>query len=430
MWNLLLENRKFRTYMLARFVNNIGTMFTYMLLIVLSYGSSHNMGATMGVLLAETFGTLLCGSFAGVFVDRRSPIRVMVSVYLIQAVLIGSLFWLPQVFWVYYLSAFLTAVISSFSRSASWKYRSLVVDEESRAASNASITIADEVQKIIGPALAVFVLSLFPSHLHRAGFLIDGISYLLAAWMFAGLLSANFRTARPIPPVTKSSQSTSPVPDKQSFWRSWKEGFQPLKDPAVAATMVMFLVVILAISGTDVTYTAYITQTGHSSLDLGYVISALSAGLILSASVAPKFTKSWPLSLKLAGSTVGMGVFFFGTGLTKWIALMILTNFVLGLFNAINNVYSITFWQDVVPVEMHGRFFGLFDSLTSVVAILALVLNGALGTIFGSRFVILLAGGIMMAAGLIGLPAITIGESRRRRGAVNPELVATETSPH
>jgi len=41
--------------------------------------------------------------------------------------------------------------------------------------------------KIAGPALAVSVLALLPSHLKHLGFLIDAISYLLAFFLLIGI---------------------------------------------------------------------------------------------------------------------------------------------------------------------------------------------------------------------------------------------------
>lgn len=415
MFALIRRNRRFARLLSAAMVSELGSHFTYMLLIVMSYEATKSVMTTMGVAIASSIGTLLMGSVSGVLVDQRSPVRVMVTVNVVQALVISSLFWLPVTMWSYYVVAFVMAVLSTFTYPASRKYQVAVVGEEDLMNANASITTTRETLKILGPLLAVTVLSLFAPEWQKIGYLIDAGTFVLSALILTTLGFA-------MPEEDAAGEGAGKKQGKASFREQWKEGFAPLKHPIIGAVVVMFLFIILGIGGVEVIFTAHVAANGHSSLDVGYLFAALSAGLILTSMLGTKYFAKWPLALRLGGATLGIGLFMGAIGLNSALVGMAAAAFALGLFNSVYNVSASTYLQQAVPRAQIGRFFGLISSLFSAVGLLGLAVNGLLGTFMQPQTVLLWVGGVLSVSGVASMVVITLAARKQEKqspGAVD-----------
>lgn len=324
MLSLIFRNAQFRRMVSGSFISQLGSFFTYMLLIVLSYGVTKSIAVTMGVVAAETIGTLLSGVIAGVIVDRSNPTFLMFGADLISACIIGVLFWMPALSWVYYIASFLVAIMAGFSSPSFSKYQVLIVETHQLADSNAMIQVLREVVKIIGPALAVFVLSLLPEPYKSVGFLIDAASFILSAWFTLLVIThdSNRQSAAAHSPVNSGQAASA------GFFSEWLAGIQLLGNPIILTVLILFVLILIGISGSDVTFTAYLGQTGHPTLDLGYIMASLSLGLILTASFLRRFFNSWPLSLRLGGSALAMGIFYGAIGMVHSLLWMMISSLV------------------------------------------------------------------------------------------------------
>lgn len=371
-----------------------------MLLIVISYEHTKSIGVTMGVTFAAAVGSMVAGSFAGVFVDRTSPVKIMILAHLISAAVIATLFWLPTNAWIYYGAAFSVAVLSSFATPAFQKYQVMIIAPDELLQANASIQTLREIAKITGPALAVFVLSWLPSSSQHVGFLIDAVSYLLAAALL--FIGGEQSSAQPKP----SADSSASTKQKGHFLKDWREGLQPLKNPLVTNVLLLYFFILIGIAGFDVLLTAHVSLAGHSTLNIGYVIATLSCGLIVASLIASRFMAKWPLSLQLGGSALGLGLFYATIGSVDEVVAMGIAAFALGICNAFYNVSAATYWQQHIPLDQLGRFFGLVSSLFSAVTITGMSLAGLLGTLYTPGYTLQLMGGIIAAAGFVSIFAI------------------------
>lgn len=413
MLELLKSNRPFGRLLVSSLISELGSHFTYMLLIVMSYEATGSMMTTMGIAMSGSIASLVMGSVAGVWVERWRPVSVMVISDLTLAVIIGALFWLPVNMWVYYGAAFATAVVRSFQTPATRKFQLAVVKEDDMLHANAALQATRESLKIIGPILAVAVLGLLPANLKAAGYLVDAVSYVLCAMLLFGLRSPKEEV--------RNEEAKQSAGKKPSFRQQWVEGFQPFKHPVIAASVIMFLCIIIGIAGADVIFTAHVATSGHSSLDVGYVFAALSAGLILASVAGTSYFSKWPLALRLGGATVLIGVFEALIGVFQGLIGMAIAAFVLGLFNSVYNISASTYMQLTVPREQIGRFFGLVSSLFSAVSLIGLAINGLLGTFLTPQAVLLWTGGIIAVVGLISLFVIAAAERKHAAQQVAEE---------
>lgn len=404
MIGLLKGNRAFSRLTVSRFVSNLGSFFTYMLLIVLSYGKTHSVGLTMGITVAAAIGAMVAGGIAGVAVDRGSPLGIMVRSELGSAAVLVVLFALPSSLWISYGASFAIAFAAAFFTPALHKFQVASVDQDKLMDANAILQTINEIVKIAGPALAVFVLSLLPSGEKPVGFLIDAISYAASAALL-GTLRA--------PRAPGKGEAHEPQPPKRGYFSQWAEGLSPLKDLTVAMVAVEYIFLLLGVSGADVLMTAYVGQSGYPTIDVGYLLSALSAGLILSAIALKGTFARWPVAAQLGATGLAMGVFYGGIAIFPSLAVMLASSFFLGIFNGIYNVSANTYWQRAVPEAQLGRFFAVVTSVFGIVSVVGMGATGTLGTLIGPRDTLLIFGGLIALSGLVGTILIARAHSRR-----------------
>lgn len=427
MFKMVWRNSRIRRLLSASFVSQVGSFFTYMLLIVLLYGKTNSIGSTMGVVAASSIGGILSGFFVGMIVDRSNPVVAMALTDLLSAVAIGSLFWLPHNLLLYYAASMIIAILAAFAGPATQKYQRRASSDEELAEVNASISVVNELVKIIGPALAVFVLSLFPPDLKKAGFLIDAASYVISAMIMGWLLlqkepehasktedddytdlsdSVEVGETLVISDAEGIESSVRPVASQQGLWSRWKDGLSPLGNPVVQVVLWLFAFILIGISGVDVTLTAYVRTAGYSTLDMGYLMAALSVGIIVTVSFATRIFSTWPLSLQLGGSAVVFGAFYAAIGFVHSLGLMMVLSFLMGIGNGVFNVSASTYWQRVVPEEKMGRFFGIVGSVLTAMGLVGMAVNGTLGTLYGPSYVIRLCGGGIAIISAVAVPVI------------------------
>lgn len=409
MFKLLKSNKKFALLLASSSISQFGSFFSYMLLIVLSYERTQSMATTMGITLSSSIGSLLMGFFAGVFIDRiSSPKKILITTNVLSAAVIGSLFFLPHHMWINYIAVFLIAVLSSFSLPAFNKVQVTIVDRQNLMNANASLQSIREITKIIAPGAAAFVLSALPNSLKPVGFLIDASTYIIAFFLVLAI-QLKGREQRAV------EQENQPINKWAKFKQDWIEGWGPFKNPVIANILILYFVLIMGIAGFDVILSAHIFQAEMPTMYVGYILSAQSFGMILSTLITPRFVKNFPISLRLGGSALGIGVFMMGIGGFNQIAIMLGFGFLLGISNAVYNFTAPTYFQENVPESMLGRFFGLVTSIMSVLSILGMSINGVLGSAYSGAFVILLIGGIIAVFGGISIIFISAAEKKEKR---------------
>jgi predicted MFS family arabinose efflux permease len=410
----LVRNRPFAHLLGARLVSQLGAFFTYMLLIVLSYGATHSVALTMGVMFAAAIGRLASGAFSGVAADRGNPRWLMVISDVYSAAVVAALFFLPGTVWFKYGGAFLIAVGQSFYTPSMNKFEVAIVDASALMDANALLQTVNELVKIIGPALAVFVLTLMPPSDRGIGFLINAACYLVSATLIFQLRMGS-DVSRP------REHAAAERHERQGWFVEWAAGAAPLRNPAVAAVVMQYVVLLLGVSGADVLMTALVGTFGYPTVDVGYLFAALSAGLILAAMTLKGYFTRWALWIQLGLTGIAMGVFYGGITAIPNIVAMLGANFLLGIFNGIFNVTSTTFWQRVVPGEVLGRFFAMVTSAFSAISLLGMAIVGYLGSIIGASDTIRLAGMLIVLGGVVSTIVM-----RGTQGAPIPAPVTTE----
>ena len=189
------------------------------------------------------------------------------------------------------------------------------------------------------------------------------------------------------------------TPSKPSLLTQWKEGITPLKDPVVLNVFIMLLFILISIAGVDVLFTVHMDESHLSTYSMGYVVGALSLGILVTTMFGSKWVAKLPLSFQLGGAGAFIGLFYAGIGWSSNLIVMMFFGFLLGIFNAVYNMTSSTFWQKAVPYEKLARFFGFVSSIFSIVTLLGMGLNGWIGSLTNAGFIITLCGLVLFGVG-------------------------------
>ncbi|MCF6139526.1 MFS transporter [Pseudalkalibacillus berkeleyi] len=394
MFKLVKTNQKFRRLAAALFVSEVGSWFSYMLLIVLTYSSTKSLLTTMGVTGSLSIGSLIGGAVAGVFIENKRPVKVIVTTNIVSAIGICSLYFLPNYLWIYFIAAFFLALVSSFRNPAFNKFIVDIVDKENLMDANATFQTTRELVKIIGPGLAATVLAVLPESEKNLGFVIDAVTYVIASTFLMGVLFKN---------IEGTKISVEKNKNTQTFWQRWVEGLAPAKSPVIISILMMYVFIMFGIAGVDVTFTAHVNTSGYEAEFVGYILGALSCGMILTSIFGSKYIKKLSLHVQLGGATAGLGLFYMGIGLSGSLYFMMVSAFFLGIFNSTFNISASTFWQTAIPYDQLGRFFSVITSFLSTITLIGMGLNGFIGTISSASFVILICGIMILFSGVISL---------------------------
>ncbi|HET7578670.1 MAG TPA: MFS transporter [Bacillales bacterium] len=406
----LLKGRRDLSFLFVSIlISQLGTWFTYMLFIVRIFNETENEAYTMLIVGAEAIAGLIGGQVAGMIVEKRKPKSVLMASDWMSAAVIASVFFVPvDAFW-YSGFAFLIAFVSAFRMPAFEKYLVAAVSEKELMQANSTFRMAREIIKIVGPALAVPVLALLPLSLKNLGFLADSFSYVISALLLIGLIDANkrFGASKEEDPETSESEV------KLSWIARWKEGATPLKDPIMFNVFAILLLMLFGIAGADVVLTAHIHEAGLNTYDFGYVIGALSLGIIITTAFGAKYVQRLPLTAQLGLSGLFLGVCYGMVGVERNLWMMMVAAFLMGIFNGVYNMSSTTFWQKSVPYNKLGRFFGFVGSLASLFTLIGMAANAYISTTFSASLDIILCGSVIAFAGVILVLNLSIMQKKK-----------------
>ncbi len=393
MLSVLHRHSTLRFLLAARLVSSLGDWFTYMLLVVLSYARTGRAADAMAVLGSQAVATLLCSFVAGPLADRLPPVRLTAAADLARALLVGILFLIPVTPALYAAIAFLTAGAAAFFNPAQEKWVMQILPTEEYGPGTAVRQVLQEITKIAGPSLAVTVLALLGATHESLGFLLDAASFLASAVLL--WIGARAKVQAPAP-----AQQPSPY---SSPWREWRGLGPTLALPLVRTVVAVLLAVLLAIGGVEVVLLAFVRQgLGLSMLDVGYLITALSLGIIAGTFLSQALTLRMAPWLWLGFGLVGLGLFLALAALGAALPLTLASMAAAGFCNGIVNVNLSAYLQSLVPVPVAGRFFSLLGTLLSLATLTGMAVNSALLAAAGARVALAAIGAFIALAGLYG----------------------------
>ena len=402
---LLRQNQTFRSYFFANALSNLGTWFTTIAMFVVITNLSGRPELGLGfVFVLRMFALALPQPFTGMLADRYSRKWLMVGSNIASALCAFALLTvhttadLPLFFLLITSLMVLHAVYIPAESAAMPK----ITREDELLTANAMNSATWSIALSFGSAIGGFIVSLYGVEI---AFIIDGITFLLAALMIARLEVPQEKTERKGSIIV---EGTAQIID----------GFRRiLQTPPVRR--ILTVKALWASFGGGLVYILVLLGNEIGVVDIAAGIGVLFAARGIGTGIGPiigravsKDRSRWPLLMGLMVSTCGVCYVLIGLlSWTPWIAVLIIIGHAA---SGANWVFSTVLLQERTEDDWRGRVFGAdfmlmtsMNGLSALVASLLLEYGG-----YSLRTVLLWFASGQVISGLLWLALMLPGERR------------------
>jgi MFS family permease len=458
---LLRSNRDFRRLWVGQLISELGTWFSFVGELGLVRMYSGSPVATMELLVARLLPFLIVAPFAGVFVDRWSRKRILITADLCQAVV--ALGYLavrsPGKLWIVYTcGAAMSSLSILFDASKNAALPNLVTQKQMLTA-NVMVYSTRFLQLTLGAALGGLTAARFG---YSAAFIVNSISFLVSASRVRLISASKMRKAeaeaaserepsralnlefdradsgyRPADLVEVIEAETPDVPrggGEAGLPRDrWSSVVAILSDLRAGMTYIwatpfvraLILVNICWATGGGMINLLYDRIGGHlfvhgvgdrGDWSVAVLYTAAGAGLCIGMGLARRVGDRL-VSERRAAHFIGWtllvhGSLFAAGGLMR--SLYPMAFFVAASRVAIGLEFGVqeTFMMRVLPDNFRGRVFTTDRSMELSMVMLSMMAAGWLLTRFSPMSLMIFSGLLSASPGLFWLIAISIGGLR------------------
>ncbi len=185
----ILGDRRFRLLAIGALFSRFGDVVAGLGFLYASYELTGSRTQTTAVAVAEVLPYLLFGLIGGALSDLLPKIKVMIVVDVLRAALQLGTFLLFQSgqlsFPALFAVAFAVQLGGCFFNPSSRAVIVDVVGDQQRVSANSVLSVIDNLSTIVGPVVAVGLLSIFGV---SAFFAVDGVTYVVSAVSLVALL--------------------------------------------------------------------------------------------------------------------------------------------------------------------------------------------------------------------------------------------------
>jgi MFS transporter, DHA3 family, macrolide efflux protein len=346
-----------------------------------------------GVQIAYMLPIAVLGILAGVFVDRWPLKPTMVTSDSIRAALCLLLLVATQIWHYYAILAAISVVSSFFSPAQGVAIRSAVPLHGLRSA-NALIQQVMFGMRIIGPAIAAFMVAYLGA---RSCYIFDSISFVASACLIGSV--ALVRTA-PKPAATHAEDASA----LRKVWLDMKQGISFIIHHAALFFVILAMAAGMFVIGCFGPLIAiYVRDSLHASTKMfGIVSPMIGLGMLLGINGLNTFGKKLSNTLLVYCGLCGIAIGLVILTLLPHIWSTLVGNFIIGMAVAAITVPAQTLFQQATPPELLGRVGSTFLSIVFAAQIAGLVLSGILTQHIGVREVFALCAVMLVVLVAIG----------------------------
>lgn len=382
----LVRNRDFVRLWSAETVSQLGSQVSQLALPLLAITTLHATKFEVGALTAAEFAPfLIVGLPAGVVVDRHRRRPVLIAGDIGRAV---ALFSIPLAWWLGVLTlvqlfvvVFVTGVLTVFFDVAYQSYLPALVDADQLGDGNAKLQMSESGATIAGPGLAGSLVQIVGA---PASVLADALSFVFSAGFV-------WRIRRVEPPV-ESHEGTH-----QSMRKQIAEGLRyvlghPVLRGVAGCTATsnyfssMSAAVIIYYLARSLDYSAGVIGLVFMVANVGFLTGAAIAGRVERALGLGRTIWVTILVSELGGVVVGFSP---RTHAFAWIAGGFLLT---ALGGPIYNISQVSYRQAITPDRMLGRMNASMRFMVWGTMPLGALSGGVLGTVFGLKTALIIAG--------------------------------------
>jgi CRP-like cAMP-binding protein/sugar phosphate permease len=382
----VFRNRDFRYLWTAQLVSTIGSSLTDLAAGILIFQKTGSALAVGLMLMATAIPSLFVGLVAGVFVDRFSRKKIMISSDLIRSALVFSIPFLIQINIVLlYVVVILASSVKQFFDPAQQSVLPDVASEEELAAANAFLSISSFGSTAIGFAAAGFLASTGEIAI---AFFVDSLTFLFSAACVAFVKIA--------PMAVDEATSVKAVVS------NLRSGVGLLvRTPILRSTLIVFTPVVFAVGLWNVLLLPFAVGTlGGTEFQYGLQEGLTSLGFVFGSLLMAKYIERLPEGTWMVISFTVMGVvgILYGLATNIWVAIVLVT--ISGFAQPPSSISRALILQRNTPREYRGRVFSAFFVSRDVLFLLGMAVAG-LADVIEIRVLIVLASSILIFAAIL-----------------------------
>ena len=428
---LIGSNRDLRLLLAAGLISMTGDWVLSVGLVYTVYDVTGSTLASAGALLAAFVPQVVTGLFAGVFVDRWSRARTMVTGNLLLAVGLLPLLLVDgsSRIWIVYAVLAATSVIEVFVATADSAMLPLLVEEEGRLTANALNGQVAQVARLVGGSVGGVVAAVGGL---GSVVLVDGATFLLAAFLVQLI-----RTSTKAAP-TEVDDTTEVKGRLASIASEWRDGARTVsRSRALKVVLVFTLITSVGEGIMGTLFTPFVKDVLEgNAATLGTISSSQAVGGILGGFVAAAAGRRWGARALFGWGSVLFGlvdlaIFLYPTlYVAAWPAVMGMV--LVGFPGAVVVAARTTLMQDHSTDAQRGRIFALLFGVSSLSLGIGATCAGFLGESVGIIPILALQGGGYVVAGLMVLALLTGSSSTKPLAEETvevPEPISPEPAP-
>ena len=406
----LLENRRFFSLCLARFLSSTaqhGIYFGLLIVVVQRTGSSIYSGLLIFTFLLPG---VLTGLYAGVVADRSPKRLVMFLSQGLRAVACLAFFLWGDSLWRLYAITLGFATVTQFNSPAESASVPVIVPYDRLASANALLGLTSILAQ--GAGMLVLAPLLMKTVGEEPLFIVAALLFAAAAFVVTSLSGLEAGTVRRERLAAVGRGLT------EEFRKAWRT---MLHDSKISSAVVQFTLATTAILVLVAALPSYLSEVLDTRVDnAAFVFAPGAIGLFAGLRLAP-----W-LGQRIGNAqVVTMGFVFFLVCLTslgfveeladlmrnqastftnaiEWTGLSLDATLAMGLSIPLGFAYSLVgvaaraVLHERVPADMMGRIFAMQMVLGSLASIVPLFIVGGLAELMSARIVITLVTGAVL----------------------------------
>jgi len=366
-------------------------------------GSGIYFGISLALGMLPQF---LFSSVAGVLCDQFSRKKLIVMTDMISGGVLIGMFIIAlstgfRITFIYILM-FVLASLNSFNSVALSSAVPNIVSKNKVVDLNSTTQSASSLARITAPFIGGIIIASVDMTLFL---LINGISFLIAAWLESGIAF-----------ITDVSRDDKSIKKKKiSFFADFSEGWDYCKSNRIIYILILFMIVMNFLF--HFAYTVPVpliinTTLSMNSTQFGVIQALTSGGAFFTSAVLMSRLKKVKINKLLVLSITGMSIILITVGATTLLSqrltneiivyiIFIILNFLFGGTIVVSNISIMTLLQIKAEEAFRGRVMGISNMTRCIISPLAVLLAGIIIDRIDSYIVPLVGGSALLLSVIV-----------------------------